>query len=90
MSNFPNVCYSLMNYFYNSSFTNSYFYKINFCFVNEIFKFFNIFSKRTYIIVKVVHSTFMVEIVKSLNFINIIILTVNGFFNLYFAEKRNY
>lgn len=48
------------------------------------------FRRRIYVDVKERQNTFMVQITKSSNFINIKILTDNEIFSLHFAEREIY
>ena len=57
--------------------------KINFCFIYEIFKFFNIFRKMICVNMKEAQRIFMVQITNTLNFISVVILTVNDIFSAF-------
>ena len=55
------VCYRII--FHNSWLTYSYYIKITFCFINEVFKFFNILRKRASGKMKEAHCTFLVQMI---------------------------
>ena len=76
--------------FLNSWFTNTCYIKVDFCSIYEIFKFFNIIKKRTCVNIKEVQSIFMVPITNTLNFINVIIRTVNDIFSVFILLRRKF
>ena len=74
--------------FHNSWFTNSFYIKINFRFITEILKIFNIFRKITFFNIEEGQNTFLVKFIKNLDFINIKIITVKDIFIVFIVQRR--